>query len=129
MSESKSSLPSQSTFKGSSIDTSSFVLLFLLKYISISFSIQRDAYVASFMFLSVLNVFIPLIRPIVPIDIKSSTPTPVLSNFFAMYTTSLKLCSINILLADSSFSFINFSNCFASSSPSSGAGSTSGPPI
>ena len=32
-----------------------------------------------------------LIRPIVPMDIKSSTPTPVLSNFLAIYTTSLSI--------------------------------------
>ena len=31
-----------------------------------------------------LNVLIALIRPMVPIEIKSSTPTPVLSNFFAI---------------------------------------------
>ena len=37
-----------------------------------------------------------LINPIVPIDIRSSTPTPVLSNFFAIYTTSRKLCSTNM---------------------------------
>ena len=48
------------------------------------------------MFLSGLTVFIPLIKPIVPMAIKSYTPTPVLSNFFAMYTTSLRLCSISI---------------------------------
>ena len=50
----------------------------------ISFSMQRDAYVASLIFFVLLNVLIPLIRPIVPIEIKSSTPTPVFSNFFAM---------------------------------------------
>ena len=35
---------------------------------------QRDAYVASLIFFVLLNVLIPLIRPIVPIEIKSSTP-------------------------------------------------------
>ena len=43
ISDKSSSFPSQSTFKGSSMETSDFVLLFLLKYINISFSIQRDA--------------------------------------------------------------------------------------
>ena len=66
------------------METSIFVLLFRLKYIKISFSIQREAYVASLIFFDGLNVLIALIRPMVPIEIKSSTPTPVLSNFFAI---------------------------------------------
>lgn len=40
---SSSSFPSQSTFSGSSMETSVFVLLFRLRYIRISFSIQREA--------------------------------------------------------------------------------------
>ena len=84
MSDNRSSLPSQSTLSGSSIDTSAFILLFLLRYIRISFSIHLDAYVASLIFLSLSYELIALISPIVPIDIKSSTPTPVLSNFFAI---------------------------------------------
>ncbi len=95
ISDSKSSFPSQSTLRGSSIETSAFVLLFLLRYINISFSIHLEAYVASLIFFSGLYELIAFIRPIVPIEIKSSTPTPVLSNFFAMYTTSLRLCSIS----------------------------------
>ena len=51
ISERRSSFPSQSTFNGSSMETSMRVLLFLLRYISISFSIHLDAYVASLMFL------------------------------------------------------------------------------
>ena len=39
---------------------------------------------ASLIFLSLSYELIALISPIVPIDIKSSTPTPVLSNFFAI---------------------------------------------
>ena len=58
---------------------------------------------ASLMFLSLLKVLIALINPMVPMEIKSSTPTPVLSNFFAMYTTSLKLCSIRMDLASLSY--------------------------
>ena len=45
---------------------------------------EREAYVASLIFFDGLNVLIALIRPMVPIEIKSSTPTPVLSNFFAI---------------------------------------------
>ncbi|MNW07064.1 hypothetical protein D3C71_2035940 [compost metagenome] len=48
------SLPSPSTFIGSSIDISVLVLLFFLKYINISFSIHLEAYVASLIFLSKL---------------------------------------------------------------------------
>ena len=36
------------------------------------------------MFLSGLKVLMDLIRPMVPMEIRSYTPTPVLSNFFAM---------------------------------------------
>ena len=43
ISDNSNSFPSQSTFNGSSMDTSSLVLLFLRRYIRISFSIQRDA--------------------------------------------------------------------------------------
>lgn len=38
----------------------------------------------------------------VPIEIKSSIPTPVFSNFFAIYTTNLKFLSTNVFLASSS---------------------------
>ena len=129
MSDNSSSFPSQSTFKGSSIDTSILVLLFLLRYIRISFSIHLDAYVASLIFLSGSNVLIAFINPIVPIEIKSSTPTPVLSNFFAIYTTRRRLCSISIFLACSSFSVPSPRIAFLSSSVSNGAGRISDPPI
>ena len=43
ISDNKSSFPSQSTFSGSSMETSIFILLFLRKYIRISFSMHRDA--------------------------------------------------------------------------------------
>ena len=95
----------------------------------ISFSIHLEAYVASLIFLSGLNVLIALISPIVPMEIKSSTPTPVLSNFFAMYTTSRKLCSIKSFFALSSRSEPSALIILASSSTSNGAGSTSEPPI
>lgn len=45
---------------------------------------QRDAYVASFMFFSVLNEPIAFISPIVPIDTRSSMPIPVVSNLRAI---------------------------------------------
>ena len=43
MSDKSNSFPSQSTFMGSSIDISHYWLLHFLMYISISFSIQREA--------------------------------------------------------------------------------------
>ena len=122
ISESNNSLPSPSLFNGSSIDTSPFNLLLFLKNINISFSIHLDAYVASFIFLSDLNVFTPFINPIVPIDIKSSNPIPVFSNFFAMYTTSLKFLSTSVCLASKLSSLSNCSIYFCSSSGSNGGG-------
>ena len=81
-------------------------------------------------FCSGLKVLMALISPMVPMEIRSSTPTPVLSNFFAMYTTSRRLCSISSAFA--SWLLRRFpagrSLC-ASSSEASGAGSTSLPPI
>ena len=44
------------------------------------------------------------INPMVPIEMRSSTPTPVLSNFLAIYTTRRRLCSISMDLASSSYS-------------------------
>ena len=88
------------------MDISFFNCVLFLKYISISFSIHLEAYVASFIFLCGQNVFTAFISPIVPIEIKSSTFAPVASNFFAIYTTSLKLCVISISLAVSSPSVI-----------------------
>ena len=116
ISESSNSFPSPSWFRGSSIDISPFILLLLLKYISISFSIHLEAYVASFIFFSVLKVFTPFINPIVPVEIKSSSPTPVFSNFLAIYTTSLKFLSTNVCFTSS----CPLSNFFKSSSSSSG---------
>ena len=75
-SESKSSFPSQSTLRGSSIEVSFFIWLFFRRYIKISFSMHLEAYVASFMFFSGQNVFTAFMSPIVPIDIKSSTHIP-----------------------------------------------------
>ena len=71
-------------FKGSSNETSDLVLLFRLKYIKISFSIHLEAYVASLIFFSGLKVFTALIKPIVPILIKSSILIPVFSNLRAI---------------------------------------------
>ena len=95
MSESSSSLPSQSIFSGSSSETSIFSLLLRRRCINISFSMQREAYVASFIFFPASNVFTAFISPIAPIDIRSSIFTPVFSNLRAMYTTSLRLRSIS----------------------------------
>ena len=122
ISDNNNSFPSQSLFNGSSIDTSPFVLLFFLKNIKISFSIHLDAYVASLIFLSELNVFTPFISPIVPIDIKSSIPIPVFSNFFAMYTTSLRFLSTKICLVSKLFSSDSCFISFSSSAGSNGGG-------
>ncbi|MPN37149.1 hypothetical protein SDC9_184665 [bioreactor metagenome] len=79
------------------------------------------------MFLLSLNVLTALIKPIVPIDIKSSTSIPVFSNFLDMYTTSLKFRSIKTVLTLSSFS--KFCNSSFSSSALSGGGNMLTPPI
>ena len=50
-----------------------------------------EAYVANLIFLLGQKVFTALIRPIVPIDIRSSTLEVVFSNFLAIYTTNLRL--------------------------------------
>ena len=68
-------------------------------------------------------------RPMVPMEIRSSTPTPVLSNFFAMYTTSRRLCSMSSFLAALSSSVPSLPMASASSSASRGAGRMSEPPI
>ena len=128
MSDNNSSFPSPSCFNGSSIDISPFVLFVLLRYINISFSTHLDAYVASFMFFDTLNVFIAFISPIVPIDIKSSISIPVFSNFFDMYTTSLKFLSTSVFFASSSF-FSKLSNSFSSSSCDNGGGNVWLPPM
>ena len=122
MSESNNSFPSPSLFNGSSIDISPFILLLFLKCIKISFSIHLEAYVANFIFFSLLNVFTPFIRPIVPIDIKSSIPIPVFSNFLAMYTTNLKFLSTKICLASKLLFSDNFFMYFSSSFGGNGGG-------
>ena len=57
---------------------------FLRRNIRISFSMHRDAYVASLMFFSGRNVLMALIRPIVPMEIRSSMLMPVFSNLRAI---------------------------------------------
>ena len=69
-----------------------------------------------------------LIKPIVPMEIKSSTPIPVLSNFFAMYTTKRKFLSIKSAFTATSL-FSNRNKASASSSASRGGGKISEPPI
>ena len=64
----------------------------------------------------------------VPIDIKSSKPTPVFSNFLAIYTTNLKFLSTNVFLVSASFS-ANFLSNISSSSGSNGGGNIWLPPI
>ena len=88
-----------------------------------------DAYVASLIFFSGLNVLIALISPIVPMEIKSSTPTPVLSNFFAIYTTRRRLCSIRSFLASFASPFLRLLIVASYFSGESAAGRISDPPI
>ena len=47
------------------------------------------------MFLAGQKVFTALISPMVPMEIRSSIPIPVDSNFLAIYTTSRRLCVIS----------------------------------
>lgn len=65
--------------------------------IKISFSIQRAAKVASFVPFPVWKLSIALIRPMVPMEMRSSRSSPVLSNFLTMCATNLRLCSISLL--------------------------------
>ncbi len=119
-------MPSQSTFNGSSMDTSFLSWELFLRCMSISFSMQREAYVASFMFFSGLKVFTAFISPMVPMEIRSSTLAPGLSNFFAMYTTSRRLWVIRGSLAPGT-SFFMSSITFCSCSFVRGGGRVSGP--
>src|SRR5690625_5110230 len=94
-------------------DTSLRDFLSVLKYIKISFSIHLAAYVANLVPFPTLKLSTPLINPIVPMEIKSSVYSPVLSNFFTIWATSRKLCSINLFLASllpSSISLIYFNS-------------------
>ena len=56
-----------------------------------------------------LKVFTPFIKPIVPIDIKSTIPIPVFSNFLEIYTTNLKFLSTKTCLASKLSSSDNLS--------------------
>ena len=67
-------------------------------------------------------------RPMVPMEIKSSMPTAVFSNFLAMNTTSRRFLSIRTERAVPS-SFGSRATMSASSSGVSGWGSGSAPPI
>lgn len=81
---------------------------------------------ASLMFRSIRKVFTALTRPMVPMEIKSSTLAPRLSNFFAMYTTKRRLWVIKGSRAPGT-SFRMFSSTSASSSLVKGGGRVSGP--
>ena len=78
------------------------------------------------MFLSGQKVFTALISPIEPIEIRSSIPVPVDSNFFAIYTTSLRLCTISSSRAFFG-SVSRSSKAFFSSSLFRGGGNESAP--
>ena len=84
MSERSSSLPSKSVLSGSSKETSLLSLEVRLRYIRISFSMQREAYVASLMFLSERKELMALMSPMVPMEMRSSWSTPVFSNLCEM---------------------------------------------
>ncbi len=91
------SFPSQSTFSGSSIETSILVLLFLRRYIRISFSMHLEAYVASLIFFPVLKVLIALISPIVPMDIRSSPPNARIIKFFSLCKPPVSNCARSVV--------------------------------
>ena len=78
------SFPSLSVPMGSCKDTSFRVFFNERRCIRISFSIQRAAKVANFVPLFGEKDSIALINPIVPIEIKSSKSSPVLSNFLRL---------------------------------------------
>ena len=80
------------------------------------------------MFLSERKVLIPLMSPMVPMEIRSSMFTPVDSKRRAMKTTSRRLCSISSRLASRSPSS-NRARASASASRSSGGGKMSLPPM
>ena len=61
-----------------------------------------ETYVDSLTFLLGLKLFIPFIKPIVPIEIKSSCETFVAIYFLETCATNLKFLSINMFLASSS---------------------------
>ncbi len=80
------------------------------------------------MFFSTRKVFTALMRPMVPMEIRSSTLAPGLSNFLAMYTTSRRLWVIRGSRAPGTPLRMS-SITFASSSLVRGAGRVSGPLI
>src|SRR5699024_7036329 len=114
-SDNNNSLPSQSTFRGSSKEISVFNLLLRPMYVNISFSIHREPYLANLILFSILNVFTPIIHPIEPILIKSSILIPVFSKFRAIYTTRRKFRSIKTARADLSPCGKSSSNSLSSS--------------
>ena len=80
-----------------------------------------ETYVESFTFLVGSKLLIPFIKPIVPIEIKSSWSTFVDTYFLQTCATNLKFLSIKIFLA-SSLPCFNFSKQSFSSSIVNGSG-------
>ena len=80
------------------------------------------------MFLPDLKVFTALMRPMVPMEIRSSMLMPVFSKRLEMYTTRRRLCSISSCRAASS-PLSRALIARSSSSLSSGGGRVSLPPI
>ena len=80
------------------------------------------------MFLPDLKVFTALIRPMVPMEIRSSMLIPVFSKRLEMYTTRRRLCSISFCRAVSSPCSRALMAC-SSASLSRGGGRESLPPI
>ena len=128
ISERSSSFPSKSVLSGSSKETSLFSFTVRRRYIKISFSMQREAYVASLIFLSVRKELMALMSPMVPMEMRSSASTPVFSNLRERYTTRRRLCSMSFALTSSASLFSSsFFSSSASSSGESGSGSASLP--
>ena len=89
---------------------------------------QRETYVDKRAPFSGLKLLIPLIRPIVPIEIKSSWSTLELEYFLQTWATSLKFRSISILRASSS-PVLNLSRYISSSLELKGSGKSCAPEI
>src|SRR5699024_12667957 len=97
------------------------LFIYFLLFLCFSFSIHLAVYVSDLLPRPFLYLSSPLINPIVPMDIRSSVSSTVLSNFFTMWATNRKLCSMSLFPALWSPSCINLIY-FASSIGERGCG-------
>jgi len=92
-----------------------FLFPLCYRHDSIGFSMHRAQYVLNCVPLSGLNVPTPLIRPIVPIEIRSSCSHPGILYFLAICAHSRKLCAMSFSRATASPRFIRSIICDSSS--------------